>query len=103
MWDYIELHLGGRIRAADLAALAGYGEYYITRLFKQETGYSINDYIKFAKIERAKVLLASTGQPLQQIADTLGFATRSYFSQCFKQVVGQSPAEYRASVQGAAK
>lgn len=100
--DYIELHPASRIRAADLAALAGYGEYYITRRFKQETGYSINDYIKFVKIERAKVLLASTDQPLQQIADALGFATRSYFSQCFKQVVGQSPADYRAAVQGAA-
>lgn len=101
--DYIELHPGSRLHAADLAALAGYGEYYITRLFKQETGYSINDYIKFVRIERAKVLLASTGQPLQQIADALGFATRSYFSQCFKQVVGQSPAEYRAAAQGAAR
>lgn len=100
--DYIELHLADRIRAADLAALAGYGEYYITRLFKQETGYSINDYIKFAKVERAKVLLASTGQPLQQIADALGFATRSYFSQCFKQVMGQSPADYRAAAQSKA-
>lgn len=101
--DYIELHPAGRIRAADLAALAGYGEYYITRRFKQETGYSINDYIKFVKIERAKVLLASTDRSLQQIADALGFATRSYFSQSFKQVVGQSPAEYRAAVQGTAK
>ena len=101
--DHIELHLKSRIHAADLAALVGYGEYYITRIFKQETGYSVNDYIKFAKIERAKVLLASTDQPLQQIADALGFATRSYFSQCFKQVVGQSPADYRAIVLGAAR
>ena len=101
--DYIELHLKSRIHAADLAALVGYGEYYITRIFKQETGYSVNDYIKFAKIEHAKVLLASTDQSLQQIADALGFATRSYFSQCFKQVVGQSPADYRALVSGTAR
>ncbi len=98
--DYIELHLSDRIRAADLAALVGYSEYYITRRFKQETGYSINNYIKFAKIERAKVLLASTDDSLQRIADALGFATRSYFSQCFKEVTGQSPAEYRAAARG---
>ncbi len=96
--DYIELHLTSHIRAADLAALVGYGEYYITRRFKQETGYSVNDYLKFARIERAKVLLTSADEPLQQIAGQLGFATRSYLSQCFKQVTGQTPAEYRASV-----
>lgn len=101
--DYIELHPADRIRAADLAALVGYGEYYITRRFRQETGYSISDYVKFVKIERARILLSSTDRTLQQIADALGFATRSYFSQCFRQVVGQSPAEYRAAVQGAAK
>lgn len=98
--DYIELHLAGHIRAVDLAALVGYGEYYITRRFKQETGYSVNDYLKFARIERAKVLLATTDVPLQQLAEQLGFATRSYLSQCFKQVTGQSPAEYRAAVRG---
>ncbi len=96
--DYIGLHLTSRIRAADLAALAGYGEYYITRRFKQETGYSINDYIKFARVERAKTLLASTDQPLEEIAGALGFSSRSYFSQCFSQVAGQSPMEYRAAV-----
>lgn len=95
--DYIELHLSERIRAADLAALVGYGEYYITRRFRRETGYSISDYIKFARVERARVLLVSTKDSTQQIADALGFATRSYFSQCFRQVVGQSPAEYRAA------
>lgn len=96
--EYIELHLSRHIHAADLAALVGYSEYYITRRFKQETGYSVNDYLKFARIERAKVLLATTDEPLQQVAGQLGFATRSYLSQCFKQVTGQSPAEYRAAV-----
>lgn len=98
--DYIELHLPDRIRAADLAAQAGYGEYYITRRFKQETGYSINDYIKFARVERAKTLLASSDQSLGEIAEALGFSSRSYFSQCFSQVTGQSPAEYRIAVRG---
>lgn len=96
--DYIEMHLSERIRAADLAALVGYSEYYITQKFHAETHYSISDYVKFAKTERAKVLLASTEEPLQEVADKLGFATRSYFSQCFKQVTGMSPAQYRAEL-----
>jgi len=98
--DYIEMHLSDRIRAADLAALAGYGEYYTTHKFREETGLSVNDYIKFAKVERAKVLLKSTDQGIQEIAKALGFSSRSHFSQCFKQVAGCSPAEYRAKAIG---
>lgn len=98
--DYIEMHLGERIRAADLAAIAGYSEYYTTHRFRKETGLSVNDYIKFAKVERAKILLKSTGQDVREIADTLGFSSRSHFSQSFKQVTGQSPAEFRAQISG---
>lgn len=96
--DYIEMHLGERIRADDLAAIAGYSEYYTTRRFRKETGLSVNDYIKFAKVERAKILLTSTDQDIREIANALGFASRSHFSQSFKQVTGQSPMDYRAQI-----
>lgn len=94
--DYIDLHLEQKIQAADLAAQLGYDDYYITRRFKRETGYSLTNYIKFAKIERAKVLLQSTRLTVQQIADGLGFTTRSYFIQCFKAVTGRTPTAWRA-------
>ena len=98
--DYIEMHLRDRIRAADLAELVGYGEYYTTRKFREETGFSVNDYIKYAKVERAKVLLRNTDQGIREIAEALGFSSRSHFSQSFKQVAGCSPAEYRAQTIG---
>ena len=93
--DYIEMNLDKKIRAADLAALVGYTEYYLTHKFKEETGLSVTDYIKFAKIERAKVLLKSTDQTVQDIAAALSFSTRNYFSRIFQEVTGQTPMEYR--------
>ena len=93
--DYIEMHLEEKICAADLAAQVGYTEYYLTHKFKEETGLSVTDYIKFAKIERAKVLLKSTGQTVQDIAAALSFSTRNYFSRVFQEVTGQTPMEYR--------
>lgn len=95
--DYIEMHLEEKIQAQDLARLVGYTEYYITRKFKEETGNSISDYIKFAKIERSKVLLASTELNIQEIADQLGFSSRSYFSRVFNEIVGRTPVQYRAA------
>lgn len=96
--DYIELHLSERVRAGDLAAATGYSEYYITQKFREETGYSFSEYAIFAKIERAKVLLRSTEHTVQEIADELGFATRSHFSRSFRRVTGQSPAQYREKI-----
>lgn len=93
--DYIEMHLDQKIRATDLAGVVGYTEYYLTHKFKAETGLCINDYIKFAKIERAKVLLKSTDQTVQEIAASLCFSTRNYFSRVFQEVTGQTPMEYR--------
>ena len=93
--DYIEMNLDKKIRAADLAELVGYTEYYLTHKFKDETGLSVIDYIKFAKIERAKVLLKSTDQTVQDIAAALSFSTRNYFSRIFQEVTGLTPMEYR--------
>ena len=93
--DYIEMNLGEKIRASDLASLAGYSEYYMTRKFKEETGYFISDYVKFARIERAKLLLQSTDLSIVEIAGRLGFATRSYFSQAFREVTGMTPTQFR--------
>ena len=70
------MNLGKKLRAADLAVLVGYSEYYITRKFREETGFFLNDYIKFARMERAKLLLQSTDLSILEIAEQLGFATR---------------------------
>ncbi len=93
--DYIETHLSEKLNAELLGEIVGYSEYYVTRKFKKETGYFINDYIKFAKIEHAKILLHTTQQTIQELSEAVGFSNRSYFSMIFKQVTGLSPTEFR--------
>ena len=93
--DYIEMNLDKKIVAEDLAALVGYTEYYLTHKFKEETGLSVTNYVKFAKVERAKVLLKSTPFSVREISEQLGFATRNYFRAVFQQVTGKTPMEFR--------
>ena len=93
--DYIELHCEDKLRIKDLAHNAGYTEYYLSKRFKQETGLTINDYIKFTKIERAKMLLCTTDLNISDIADQLCFSSRGYFGEVFAQVVGMTPTKYR--------
>lgn len=93
--DYIELNLGRKIRASDLASLVGYTEYYLTEKFKKETGMSVSSYIRRARIERAKMLLESTDQSVSEISEQLAFNTVNYFIQSFHDHMGCSPAQYR--------
>lgn len=93
--DYIELSLDRKIRAADLAALVGYSEYYLTEKFKRETGHSVNSYIRFAKIERAKLLLETSTLSVKELSERLSFGTVNYFIQSFQSVAGCTPAQYR--------
>ena len=93
--DYIELHADEKLSLADIARRIGYAEYYLSRKFREETGLSINNYIKFVKVERAKTLLLSTNMDIQEICDALSFGSRSFFSQTFRSVVGVPPAAYR--------
>ena len=93
--DYIELGLDKKLEISSLAALVGYSDYYLTEKFKKETGQSIHQYIKKARINRAKMLLLSTNQSIQQIADHLAFATPNYFIRCFREEEGVTPAQFR--------
>ena len=93
--DYIELSLDRKIKTADLAALAGYTEYYLTEKFKKETGQSVNSYIRYAKVERAKLLLETTDMTVRAIAEALSFNTVNYFFQSFRETTGYTPMQYR--------
>jgi len=93
--DYINLSLDRKIRTADLAALAGYTEYYLTEKFKKETGQSVSSYIRSAKIERAKILLKTTSLSVREISDKLAFNTPNYFIQSFREITGCTPAQFR--------
>ena len=93
--EYIKLHIEEKLKIELIAQHVGYTEYYLTRKFKKEMQCSINDYIKICKVERAKLLLSSTSQSIQDISDSLSFSSRSYFADTFRKVVGIAPAEYR--------
>ena len=93
--DYIQTHLGEKISASTLANRVGYTDYYLSRLFKQQVGMSIDQYIRTMRVERAKFLLSTTQESIQDISDQLGFSNRNYFTQIFTQTEGVSPAAYR--------
>ena len=95
--DYIELHLEEDLSLPELARTVGYTEAYLSRRFKQETGMNLRDFIRAARIERAKILLTTTEESVQHIAERLRFCSPSYFSEVFRKTTGQLPLDYRYS------
>ena len=96
--DYIELHVAEPLSIETLADRMGYAKYYLSARFKKETGVSVGAYIKFARVERAKLLLATTDKDIAEIAEETGFASRSFFSNTFKRCLGMTPAAYRRNM-----
>ena len=93
--DYIELHANQELKLSDLAQHVGYSEYYLSRKFKKEMGVSISTYIRMIRVERAKLLLTTTSAPIHQIAIDLHFASSSHFAEAFRELIGQTPQQYR--------
>ena len=93
--EYIDTHPEEKLTLEMLADKAGYTSYHLSRKFKQEMKCSIIDYIQLSKLERAKYLLVNTQNTVDEISDSLGFGTRSYFTSVFKKHTGQTPSGYR--------
>ena len=68
---------------------------HLARIFKKETGMTLNEYATELRMEEAKSLLANTRKSISWIASQLCYQNFSYFSRVFKKETGMSPGEYR--------
>jgi YesN/AraC family two-component response regulator len=68
---------------------------YLSQLFKQQLNKKFVDYLTELRIEEGKRLLRQTSLPMSEIADRVGYADISYFSNNFKKITGKTPSEYR--------
>ncbi|MDE5712888.1 MAG: helix-turn-helix domain-containing protein [Muribaculaceae bacterium] len=68
---------------------------HLSRIIKNETGFSAVEWIERYVILEAKVLLKSTNLNIQQVSDELNFPSQSFFGKYFKKKVGMSPKEFR--------
>ncbi len=93
--NYIEENYGQVMPIEELAQIAGLSEYYFSRLFKKQTGYTLHEYIIKTRIINSKILLKSTKMSLREIAYNCGFSNESSFSNTFKKIVNMTPGAFR--------
>lgn len=95
MREYLREHLAEKITLDLLSEKFYVNKYYLTRLFKNEYGMTINDYLLQIRISHAKELLRFSALSIEEIGESCGIAPLYYFSRIFKQVEGVSPRDYR--------
>ena len=93
--DYIYVHIMDRITVNELAAAISISPTHLSRIFKQETGISVSEYIRQRKIDMAKNLLRFSGYDYVEIAVMLSYSSQSHFIQHFRSQTGMTPKAYR--------
>jgi AraC-like DNA-binding protein len=67
---------------------------YVSRLFREQTGRGLHDYISVTRVESAKALLQE-GASIDVTADRVGFASGHAFIRVFKKYEGITPGKYK--------
>ena len=93
--EHIETHIGGKLAISALARMAGMSDAGLNRAFQRHYSTSPARFVSEIRIREVARLLQQTDDSIDRIAEQTGFPNRAYLSRVFKQVTGESPADFR--------
>ncbi|ALS26382.1 two-component system response regulator [Paenibacillus sp. 32O-W] len=96
--EYIERHLK---TDASLRAIADYVHMHpthLSKIYKQETGQGLSDYLMQVRMEKACALLSGSQLKVYEICEEIGYLDPAYFIKVFRKFYGVTPQEYRDRV-----
>lgn len=96
--EFVEVHVGEALCLDDLAEVAGLSRYHFSRVFREEVGQTPWAFVRDARIERAKNLLAE-GTPPAEAAHESGFFDQSHLTRVLRRFDGRTPGEVRDTAQ----
>ncbi len=94
---YIAHNFATPFTREQIAAALGVSPAYVSRIFRQQTGRALWDYVNEFRVARACELLDHSDMTVTEIAFAVGFSDAAYFSRVFHTTNGKSPASYRAA------
>lgn len=93
--DYIAGHIYEKLSLQQIAENVGVHPAYLSRIFSEQTGMTMTDYIMKEKIHISCNLLKYSNRSIAVIAEYINLSPQSYFTKVFKRVTGETPAQYR--------
>ncbi|TCV95152.1 helix-turn-helix domain-containing protein [Biostraticola tofi] len=97
MLKWIEANLEETLNLQVISVKTGFSKWYLQRLFKRITGYSLGSYMRKRRLSMAAVRLMETREPILTIAFKYQFDSQSSFNRAFKRHFHITPSEYRLS------
>lgn len=94
--DLMEERYGEPVGLREIAGEIGTNSSYLSRLFHEETGTTVTEYLNRVRVERAKELLGED-VPLKEIVHRCGFRSYGYFLKIFKEYTEKTPKEFLKS------
>lgn len=68
---------------------------YLSTLFKNETTYSLTDYVNMKKIEESKYFLSHTELTILEVSNLFDYCNQSYYTSLFKKYNGITPRKFK--------
>ena len=93
--EYLFIHYNQAINLEKLAEKFSVSKFYLSHIFKKETGKSIGAYLEDIRMLRAKELLHDNAFSISEVASLVGFPDNNYFTKAFKKKAGLTPSKYR--------
>lgn len=93
--NYIEVKYSEPINVEHIAHCFGFDRSYLTKLFKEATGQTLQEYLLAYRMKQACKMLEQSLHPVQYIAYAVGYGDAFTFSKAFKRYMGSSPTEYQ--------
>ncbi|WP_108992809.1 helix-turn-helix domain-containing protein [Paenibacillus agaridevorans] len=93
--DYIQTHLEHDLYLEKISEQMGISTKYLSKIFKEQTGNNLTDYISLLRISKAKQLLIESDFSINEVAEKVGIFNRTTFLRTFKKYEGVSPLEFK--------
>jgi AraC family transcriptional regulator of arabinose operon len=93
--EFIEIHFSQKISVLDIAQYVGLDRTYLSSLFKEKLGQSLQIYLLHYRMNRAAELLKNGELTIGDISRSVGYTDPLLFSKMFKKINQVSPKSYR--------
>ena len=95
---YIDNNFEKDIHLSDLANQLYVTEQYLSRIFKEQNGIGVSEYLIKRRLSKVRQLLLETEGAITDIAYSAGFSNINSFNRVFKKYQGMTPSAYRLEV-----
>ncbi len=92
---YVAENIESPLTNGQLADALSYHSVYLNRIFKEQTGRSLHQYVLEQKLLHAAQLLENTALSVEEVGHRCGFKEISYFIRTFRRLHGKTPHQFR--------